>query len=160
MQLKVEGLAELAKALSELPQELSGKNGGPLRKAIGRAAVVIRDEARRRAPVRSGVLRENIVAARHRKSKQGNEGYFVEVRRKKRRYANTKANRQKGRVGGVYSYAGEAYYGMMVELGTKHMRARPFLRPAFEAKKVEAAEVFRAEFAKAIAAAAKKVGRR
>lgn len=159
MQIKIEGLAELAKRLRELPSELSGKNGGPLRKAIGRASVVIRDEARRRAPVDTGNLRDNIIAVRKRKSPQGNEGYFIEVRRKRRKYANTRANRRKQRAGMTYESMGEAYYGMFIELGTAKMPAQPFLRPAFESKKVEAVEVFRAEFAKAVAAAEKKVRR-
>lgn len=157
MQIKVEGLAELAKALKALPAEIAGKNGGPLRKAIGRAAVVIRDDARRRAPVDTGNLRDNIIAVRKRKSPQGTEGYFVEVRRKRRKYANTRANRRKGRVGKTYENLGEAYYGMFVELGTAKMPDQPFLRPAFESKKAEAVETFRVELAKGIEQAAKKV---
>jgi HK97 gp10 family phage protein len=35
----------------------------------------------------------------------------------------------------------DPYYWMWVELGTSKMAARPFLRPAFEAKKVEAVHV-------------------
>lgn len=163
MQIKVEGLAELAKALKALPPEIAGKNGGPLRKAIGRAAVVIRDDARRRAPVDTGNLRDNIIAVRKRKSPQGTEGYFIEVRRKRRKYANTRANRRKKRAGLNYETMGEAYYGMFVELGTEKelgtakMQAQPFLRPAFESKKVEAVETFRVELAKGIEQAAKKV---
>jgi HK97 gp10 family phage protein len=157
VQIKVEGLAELAKALKALPPEIAGKNGGPLRKAIGRAAVVIRDDARRRAPVDTGNLRDNIIAVRNRKSPQGTEGYFIEVRRERRKYVNTRANRRKRRVGKTYEILGEAYYGMFIELGTVKMPAQPFLRPAFESKKVEAVETFRVEFAKAIDAAAKKV---
>ena len=157
MQIKVEGLAELAKALKALPAEIAGKNGGPLRRAIGRAAVVIRDDARRRAPVDTGNLRDNIIAVRKRKSPQGTEGYFVEVRRKRRKYANTRANRRKGRVGKTYENLGEAYYGMFVELGTAKMPAQPFLRPAFESKKTEAVETFRVELAKGIEQAARKV---
>lgn len=157
MQIKVEGLAELAKALKALPPEIAGKNGGPLRRAIGRAAVVIRDDARRRAPVDTGNLRDNIIAVRKRKSPQGTEGYFVEVRRKRRKYANTRANRRKGRVGKTYENLGEAYYGMFVELGTAKMPAQPFLRPAFESKKAEAVETFRVELAKGIEQAARKV---
>lgn len=157
MQIKVEGLAELAKALKALPPEIAGKNGGPLRKAIGRAAVVIRDDARRRAPVDTGNLRDNIISVRKRKSPQGTEGYFVEVRRKRRKYANTRANRRKKRAGMNYETMGEAYYGMFVELGTAKSPAQPFLRPAFESKKVEAVETFRVELAKGIERAAQKV---
>src|SRR5690606_30331566 len=157
VQIKVEGLAELAKALKALPAEIAGKNGGPLRRAIGRAAVVIRDDARRRAPVDTGNLRDNIIAVRKRKSPQGTEGYFVEVRRKRRKYANTRANRRKKRAGMSYETMGDAYYGMFVELGTAKMPAQPFLRPAFESKKTEAVETFRVELAKGIEQAAKKV---
>jgi HK97 gp10 family phage protein len=107
--------------------------------------------------VDTGNLRDNIVAARRRKSPPGTEGYYIEVRRKRRKYANTRANRRKKRAGMSYETMGEAYYGMFVELGTAKMPAQPFLRPAFESKKVEAVETFRVEFAKAIDAAAKKV---
>jgi HK97 gp10 family phage protein len=163
--VKVEGLAELTRRLRALPPEIAGKNGGPLRKAIGRAAVIIRDEAKRRAPVDLGVLRDNIVAARNRRSTQGTEGYYVEVRRKSRRYGNTRRNRQMGRVGQSYAYDGTAYYGMMVELGHKArdgspVPPQPFLRPAFESKKEEAAMVFRTELAKGIDAAVRKLGGR
>jgi HK97 gp10 family phage protein len=160
MKLEIKGLAELSRRLKALPPEIAGKNGGPLRKAIGRAAVVIQNEAKKRVPVDTGVLKDNIVAARNRKSAQGTEGYYVEVRRKSRRFGNTRRNRQKGRVGQSYTYDGQAYYGMMVELGTQHMRAQPFLRPAFEAKKEEAATVFRMELSKAIDAAVRKLGGR
>lgn len=156
--IEVKGLKELSIALRALPRELASKGGGPLRSAIFQAAKVIRDEAIRRAPERTGNLKRNIVAARMRKTKQGTQGYFVEVRRKKRKYAATKANVRTGKAGKSYDVR-EAYYGMMVELGTEKMPAQPFLRPAFESKKLEAVAKFREAFAAAIQRAAKKVAK-
>lgn len=158
-QMRVEGLAELSKALKALPAEIAGKGGGPLRRAIYQAAKLIKDQAIANAPVDTGNLKKNIVTARVRKNPHGREGYYVEVRRKRRHYARTRANVRAGRVGKTYSVT-DAYYGMMVEFGTEKMSPRPFMRPAFESKKQQAAVVFRDELTKAIEAAVKKVGPR
>ncbi|MGO4154339.1 HK97-gp10 family putative phage morphogenesis protein [Cupriavidus sp. YAF13] len=40
----------------------------------------------------------------------------------------------------LVTWSREAYYGRFVEYGTSKMAAKPFLRPAFEAKKRAAAE--------------------
>lgn len=145
MSVEVKGLRELAAALRALPRELGAKGGGPLRAAIFQSAKLIRDEARRLAPEDTGNLKRNVIAARMRKVRQGTEGYFVEGRRKKRgkRKASAKLN--------------DAYYAMMIELGTEKMKSQPFIRPAFESTKHAAVEAFRKAFAAAIARAAAKV---
>jgi HK97 gp10 family phage protein len=157
-QIRVEGLAELSRRLRELPDAIAGKGGGPLRYAIFQAAKVIKDQAIANAPEDTGLLKKNIVTARQRKNPRGREGYFIEVRRKRRHYANTRANVRKGKVGKTYDVR-DAYYGMMIEFGTQNMPAQPFMRPAFESKKEQAAMQFRESFAKAIEMAVRKLTR-
>jgi HK97 gp10 family phage protein len=61
------------------------------------------------------------------------------IARIKRRQALQKAAGKRVRVGGRY-IRGDAFYWPFVEFGTAKVRARPFLRPAFEARKERAVE--------------------
>lgn len=135
--VRIEGLDGVLDALKALPPELASKRGGPARAALARGAKVIRDDARRRVPVATGAVRDNIVMKRDtRPDRYGaNERYTVGVRGGAKRYANTKRNRRKGRAGQEYVTAGNTYYWRFLEFGTAKMAARPFLRPAFESQK-------------------------
>lgn len=147
----ITGLDETLKALRALPKAISGKGGGPLRKALFAAAKVIKAEVIARAPEDTGLLKQSIATFRDRRPDGGvAEHYTIGVRKLRRKYALTKANVRKRRVGKSYSVAGAAYYAKFLEFGTSKMAARPFFRPAFEAKKVEAAEVFARELAKQV----------
>lgn len=161
MELKVEGVAEIARRLRALPPELGSKGGGPIRAALFAAMRLIRDDARLRAPRDSGNLVANIIGYRHRDPKRAGatERYDVGMRRGTRRYANNVRNRRKQRAGQKFRTAGAAYYGRFLELGTAKMDARPFLRPAFESNKEAAVEAFRARFLRAVEAAEKKLAR-
>jgi HK97 gp10 family phage protein len=53
----------------------------------------------------------------------------------------------------------KAWYWLFIEFGTEKMPARPFLRPAFEARKEEALRVFQTALGKAIKRAARKAAR-
>ena len=80
------------------------------RHAIAQGANLIRDDAKRRCPVRRGVLRDSIKA----RMKVGcPEGYVS---------------------AGIYKPGAPAYspHAHLVEFGTVRMQARPFLRPAFD----------------------------
>jgi HK97 gp10 family phage protein len=131
-EIQVKGLTELVARLKALPTELASKNGGPLAKALYRAAVVIQNEARMRAPVRTGNLKRNIVVRRDRNPvKDGaTEEYHVTVRKLKK--GRSKAHPDDS----------TPFYWRFVEFGTQKMPAAPFMRPAFEAKKEEAVRVF------------------
>jgi HK97 gp10 family phage protein len=127
-QFKVQGLKELQMALNQLPANIQKK---PLRKAVGGAAKIIRDEARRIAPVDTGNLRKNIVHQRSKRgSGRGREAWTIAVRR-----AKTKDDPR-----------GDAWYWIFLERegGTSKMAPRPFLRPAFEVKKAEAIDKIKA----------------
>jgi HK97 gp10 family phage protein len=129
----VKGLSQLSAALKELPLRLA-RNA--LRQSVAKGALVIRDEAKVRAPVSSGpvkpgdplpgTLRRAIVIKHDaERSNAFSQTYVVAVRQGKRyRRRGKKGNRSQ-----------DAYYWRWVEFGTVKMSARPFLRPAFEAKK-------------------------
>lgn len=153
MPVEVQGLKELADALRALPTEISGKSGGPLAKGLRSAGNVIRDEAKRKAPVLSepskyrkpGTVRDAIKTRRDRIQAPGaTETFEVYVQK------------AKGGKRGTFS-PDDPYYWPFVEFGTKKMAARPFLRPAFEAKKDEALRTFETTLAKAIDKANQKV---
>jgi len=59
-------LAALERRLKALPAELTGRSGGPLAGALMAGAKVIRDQAARNAPVRTGRLRASYKARRAR----------------------------------------------------------------------------------------------
>ena len=134
--IAVSGLKELNDALQDLPAKIE-KN--VLRGAMRAGAKVMLDAARQQVPVRTGALRDSLTL---------------------------KSGYQRGRVTGtVRAGNAKAYYAHMVEFGTaRHFikpktarslfiaglfrdgvdhpgaRARPFMRPAFDASSVAAIE--------------------
>ena len=144
--IQLTGFTELAAALRELPQRVA-KNA--LRAAVNAGASVIKKQVVQNAPEDTGLLKKEIYQKQIReKSGDFRQTYFVGVRTYKMKYANTRANRRKSRV----TQAGEslktydinaAFYWRYVEFGTSKMTAKPFIRPAFEAKKEDAVEAIR-----------------
>jgi HK97 gp10 family phage protein len=134
--VNVEGLAELRAALRELPQRIARN---VLRGAVSAGAAVIRKEAKARAPLYTGKVAEGhpppgtLKRAIYQKqinelSSLTNQVFFVGVR-------HGKKYQKQGKKG---DKSQDAYYWRWVEFGTSKMAARPFMRPAFEAKKNEA----------------------
>lgn len=158
---EIKGLKEIGERLRALPPALGSKGGGPLRYALMQAAKVVRAEAQARVAVRSGELRDNIVTKRHPNPKAVGvtERYDVGMKGGTRRLADNVRNRRARRAGQKVRTAGKVFYGRFLELGTVKMQARPFLRPALEAKGGEAVRVFRDAFLRAVELAEKKVGR-
>ena len=85
-------------------------------KALKKGAEVIRGEIVSRTPVRTGNLKDNIVIGEVKG--QGSKQY-VDVGPSK----------------------GQGFYGKYLEFGTKKMAAKPFIEPAFLAKRKEAMDV-------------------
>ena len=80
--------------------------------ALTEGAEPIRAEASRRAPVRTGKLRESIIVQ---VVDQTAEGAIAKI-----------------------GPSQKAFYGRFVEVGTIHQKANPFLRPALDEKQDEA----------------------
>lgn len=131
--VQVTGLAELERRLTALSADMGGKIA---RGATAAGASVIRKEAKIRAPIsdkphqlgvrkdqiaQPGNLRKNIILRRNGKSELAAE-YHVTWRAGKA-------------IAGL-----DAFYGKFVELGTVKMAPRPFLRPAFDSKKIAAVD--------------------
>ena len=138
--VEVQGLKELGAALRALPAR-AAKN--TLRGATSAATATIRDEAKSRAPVYTGdvakghpppgTLKRSIVLKQiPERSGPLKQSFYVHVR--------TGKKYQKQGKGGNLSQ--DAYYWTWVEFGNSNMVARPFLRPAFEAKKLGAIAAF------------------
>jgi len=128
-----------------------------VRKALFQAANVIADEAKRRVPRVTGRLEANIIRMRDRNPRAA-EGKPTELYHVGARGGGKYGSKRRARVRRkVISLGGstrdadraakahdekDAWYWWFVENGTSKMAARPFLRPAFEAKKDEAVNVF------------------
>ena len=155
--VRIEGLAELARALRELPERVA-KNG--LRVSVYAGAKVIRDEARLRAPKAAqslglgqpppGTLKRSVIMKQVPElSSQTRQTFFVLVR-------HGKKYRKQGKKGNLSQ---DAWYWRFLEFGTRKMRARPFLRPALEAKRREAVQAMKERLAERIEREAKALKR-
>lgn len=159
--IQIHGLKEVGERLLALPKEISGKNGGPLLKAIRKMGKVVQASAIAKVHKKSGTLAQNIIVTRERHPEKdgANEEIHVTVRYKATGYKDNAANRRKGRVGGTYKNYGPLFYARFLEFGTSKMPAYPFLRPAFEEAKARLGDIFRNELSAAIDAAVKKLSR-
>jgi HK97 gp10 family phage protein len=154
MEIKLVGFSELQKRLQEFGPKVAANEQ---RNATRAAAVVFRDAVRMAAPVRTGLLKANIIVNK-RRSTEGRfvVKYGVRIKAVKQKYGNTSANRRNRRVGKRFEVEGPAFYGRFIEYGTSKMRAQPFMRPAFGSNVDKAIEAFRMRMAKGVEDAAKK----
>ena len=143
----------------QLPQRLDNKL---LNQGLIAGARVVRDEARRRAPVlkipdprrRAGTLRRSIRAMRIRPPHYAATA-IVRVRGLTRKQIG--AFKKKRGAGGANN-PNDPFYWRFVEFGTSTMGARPFLRPAFESKKEAAVRLAIATLRPLVAAEINKLG--
>jgi HK97 gp10 family phage protein len=119
--IEVKGLIELQDNIKKLGAQLATKG---IKQSVAAGAKVVKQQVIQNAPVRSGALK-NAILVKGKKEKQTPTffQYIVGVRR-----GRNKKTKQ------------DAYYWWWVENGTSKMPAKPFLRPAFENKKFEAAD--------------------
>lgn len=157
--IRLTGLDETIAALRALPAEFGSKGGGPIRKALYRAALPMRKFAESKAPIDTGNLSANVYIYRDRDPKGSTgatERYVIGVRTKRNARQQARLNQQLGRVSRNLRTRGDAYYWFMVEFGTSKQRAQPFMRPAFELHKNIAVSIFTRELRTMVAAAVNK----
>lgn len=147
--VKVEGLADLKRAVSELTADLRRKvirgalrdAAAPMTRAARKAAPVLRDDHPYRLP---GTLRRSIVVKNSKRfrGQNGEIGVYVAVR---------KRAGLGGKAGARNPF--DPFYWRFLEFGTAKMRARPFMRPAFEGNAKAAIQIFQARVKTRIAKA-------
>ncbi|MEK2484078.1 HK97-gp10 family putative phage morphogenesis protein [Providencia stuartii] len=130
MHIDFGGLLDISKDLELLSQAESNK---VLRQAAYAAAGVLRDEARAKAPKRTGKLAKNIVAGNQRSRQRGEVSAGVYVRGSNKEGTNSD-NKMKA------DDPRNSFYWRFLEEGTSKMPPHPFIRPAFDSKADEAAE--------------------
>lgn len=161
--VKVSGLEGIRSALNSIvPKHFQG---AVLQKALTAAAKPIIADAKARAPVLTGTLKGDIFSFKEKGSSPTHEIRAISVRTGKR------ASKKQG----------DAFYWVWIEYGhgeittttfkslgtpakgffgktVKAYPAHPFMRPAYEAQKQAALQVFQEAMAKEITAAANKAG--
>lgn len=156
---EVKGLEGVINTLKSLPPELVSRRGGPVRAALRKAAVVIQKQEienlqaiiaepnKGSADQSTGLLEQNIVVSRSRlKGGQNGERYLVRIRKKS------------------YQVNGKPVVtpqvARLLEYGSERLHPpKPFIRPAFDAKKNEAVNTFVTETNKGIERVYKKLKR-
>lgn len=125
---KMAGLRELGENIAKMNAQMQRKI---IKSAVTAGARVIVQDARRRAPVKTGALRRSIESLRDKEfSRLGYEVRAVSVFKVPGVYANTKENVRKGRAGKTYLQDGPTFYWKFNELGTVRQPAKPFIQPA------------------------------
>jgi HK97 gp10 family phage protein len=157
--VEVRGLRELEQALVALPKKMHRRilNG-----ALAAGGREIEREAKQRVPVLKertlrrlpGVIRRNIRTRPVRPQDGNNATVIVSVRNLNAKQITT-FKRATGLKGAFNP--NDPFYWRFVEFGTSKMAARPFLRPAFESRKYQAATEIKTRLAKRIEVEAAKL---
>ena len=173
--VKVEGLKELEKSLSDLIAMTTSRTGkSAIRRGLVKAAEPMAERMRQLAPVRSGHLRRKIVVSLEAAGEAGAKAYSEAMKAgKSKSEAVTamrnarRAARNAGETSDLEVYVGPtigAPHAHLVEFGTSNMAPRPFARPAFEMEKEASIEAVKAqiktELQKATARAARRAARK
>lgn len=154
MEMNLQGMDRVLATLRSLPPEIVSKRGGPVKLALAKGARILRDEARQnlRAAIAqggeeqsTGLLEQNVIATRGKVPHGGGgERYLVRVRRKT--YPD--------RTGKPVTTHKTAH---LLEYGSVHQPATPWLRPAVLAKGEEVISVVTADLLRRIDLVVKKL---
>lgn len=139
--VKINGLKELGQAMNQLERKVRNRISV---KAMRKGGAIIREQARANAPVlkenvphrKKGTLKKAIRSSTKLKG-NGKTQTVIWVKRLNIKQI-TAFKGKSGKSGAVNP--NDPFYWRFVEFGTSKMAARPFLRPAFTAKKEEAAQ--------------------
>lgn len=161
VEFSITGLDELNAKLQSISDDLKKKGGRfALRKA---AMVVAKAAAENAARVDNPKTHQRIYAnvtlrwSSRRYKSTGDLGFRVGVLGGARRVAKI-TGEFKGK--GAGNPGGDTWYWRLVEFGTEHSKARPFMRPALENNTDKATNEFILQYGKAIDRAIKRAGKR
>lgn len=159
---KFEGLAELQKNLDQFTRATQRR---VVQRALIKAAAPIADAAKTLAPVDSGDLRDSIIIRARSVKDSGKDAYHQTLRAGGSKSDAVSALRDARRanptdVGAVQVIIGptaDIRYAGLVEFGTIHAHAQPFMRPAFSANSQRALSLVAGEMKLEIERTAKRV---
>lgn len=159
MEMNVSGLDGVLDTLKSLPAEVVSKRGGPVKLALAKGARLIRDQAIRNVKVSigqsdesTGLLAKSIIASRGKQIYGANgERYLVRVKRKA--YDGEKIGKKTKAGKRVTTHKTAS----LLEYGSSHQPATPWLRPAVESKGQAAINVIVADLKKRIDATVRKL---
>lgn len=140
MGLDLSGFAELSRDLELLSR---AENTRVLREATKAAADMLRDEVRQVAPRRTGRLVRNIVTGGQRSKGRNEVAAGVYVRGTNAAGTNSDSEMKT-------DDPRNAFYWRFLENGTSKMAPQPFIRPAFDSKADEAADLALSKLSQAI----------
>ncbi|WP_442765105.1 HK97-gp10 family putative phage morphogenesis protein [Sulfurospirillum cavolei] len=115
---EIKGLEQLISKLNNLPEKLEKK---VIRAAVRKGAILVRDKAREKAPVKTGTLKKSI---KIRSNKVANGIISFKI--------GPTNDKKKGT---------DVFYGRFIEFGTSKMAAKPFMRPALDESETEVLNV-------------------
>lgn len=158
---KMAGLAGVLKTLEELPKEIVSKSGGPVRQALRAATVPLFEEAKKnlqriindpnKGPnLSTGLMMQSLKRRLERVEKGGGERYVIDFNNRAR-YSPERAGQEYRRVRDI---------AWMLEFGTANRAPIPFMRPAFDAKAREAAQIFENEIKRRIVLIQKRLAKK
>jgi len=136
VEFKLTGVEGILRTLQSLPPDVVSKRGGPVKLALAKGARVIRDEAKKNLLAEialngdesTGLLAKSLIVSRGKAPHDGNgERYLVRVKRKT----------YEGKAGKPVTTLKTAH---LLEYGSSHQPATPWLRPAFAATRQKATD--------------------
>lgn len=154
------GLRELGQAFAALDLDIQKKAG---RNAVSAGANVIKKQAQANAPVldratptrKPGTIKKNIRSKAVKKKNGTFEArVWVKSLEKKKVSAFKESTGKSAR-----ENPDDPYFWWFQEFGTAHHAAQPFMRPAFETKKVDAAEKIKSNLSNRINKEAARIGK-
>lgn len=160
VEVKLRGLDDLSRQISALKADLRRKvvkgalrdAAAPIRRAAKAAAPVLAQPTKTRVP---GVVRDNVrvFASKLRRAARGEIGVYATVAVAPGKRKVLKRVRRLRRAGMAVVVRNDPFYFRFLEMGTKKMRARPFLGPAFQAHRQAALAIFERRIGERIAKA-------
>ncbi len=139
--MKAEGFEDAIRALDQFTDKVKKR---AILRAVRKGGVAFRESAKRAAPRRAG---HGVKRIGTRTTRVRGPGYL-------RRHVMIKKKR--GRPGYSVGPPRSAYYSQIVEFGSKHMHAQPWLAPSWRVERLRVVSVLQTELRKAVQAEARK----
>lgn len=152
VEFKINGIDNVLNMLRELPAAVGAKNGGPVRKALRKGAVLIQkaelanlaavtaNATKEDVRLSTGLLAKNVIVSRGKAPSDG-KGERMLVRVKRKTYNRAAEQRATGKKAKRAAAVTTLQTAQLLEYGSSKQAAEPWIRPAFENKAKDAIEL-------------------